>query len=618
MNRILQRHEIPKEFTWDLESVYATPDECEQDIALIESWIPKLEAFRGTLGHSPSQLLACLQLRDLCGVFAEMNYGAVLDRLMAYARQRRDEDTRNSAAQALFDRCSLLASRLQGAQAFIEPEILALSEGVLGRFRVEEPALAPYDHYFANLLRQKSHVLPAREEQLLADAAPMAGAPSRIFTALTGPEMNYPVIRDSKGEEYKLTRATYRTLMQHPDREVRRETYEGYFASYRRHVRTLTAVLNLKVQQDWFHAKARHYSSALEAALCTSNIPNQVFHNLISEVNRHLPLLHRYLALRGQLLGVQEMQMYDLLAPISHEEARRIPYEEATELITTALEPLGPEYVGALRKGLRSRWVDVYPTEGKLGGIAYSWGAYGTHPFVLFNYQGTLSNVFVLGHELGHSMHSYFKWRHQPSIYAQFNTFTAEVASTMNEVLLTHHLLRETREPQMRTHVLLHALENFRQLLFNVTMETEFEWAVHHQAEEGNPLTPDGLCTRYAELSAGYCGPGVVPGEYAGLGWARSSSLFDDFATFYQYQYATGTAAAVALAHNVLTNGEPAVDAYLQFLKNGSSDYPVNLLRAAGVDMTTPAPVEQGMGFFASLLDDLEATVKVLPSTDVG
>ncbi len=594
MQKVPQRHELPLQYTWNLETIY--PDEAlwERDFQAVKQQIPQLESLRGTLGNSPAQLLACLELRD--------ETHKTTDQLMAYARMRRDQDNTNSHYQALADRAVTLATELSSASAFIAPEILSLPDERLRDFLAAEPRLQIYRHHLEELLRRRPHVRSAEIEMVLAQSMEMSRVPDNTYGMLTNADMKFPTVVDEEGNTIELSQSRYNQLRESRDRRVRREAFEAIHRTYHGYRNTLAASLSGSLRSDIFYARARNYPSALEAALGPNNIPTAVYYNLIQTVNRNLPSLHRYMALRKRLLGVEELHHYDLYVPMVPEVKLQIPYEEAVQRVLAALSPLGEDYLDALRSGISSRWIDVYENEGKTSG-AYSDGSYTTPPFVLMNYQGTLTDVFTLAHELGHSMHSYFTRTTQPYVYGNYTIFLAEVASTLNEALLTDHLLKQTTDPRLRAFLVNQQIERFRTTLFRQTMFAEFELELHTRAEAGEALTPDLLSSLYRDLNATYYGPEVVPDEEIAIEWARIPHFYW---AFYVYQYATGISAATALAHQILTEGDPAVQRYLRFLRSGSSNYSIELLREAGVDMTSPEPVQQALDSFDALIDQME------------
>ncbi|MBO2519771.1 MAG: oligoendopeptidase F [Limnochorda sp.] len=588
------RASIPEEDRWRLEDIFPNDEAWEAAFHELEGLIDKLAAFRGTLGQSGEQLLAFLQLNDEVGQRAEALWG--------YAHMRLDEDTTHPESQGRQARALNLLVRLESAVAFATPEILAIPPEQLERFLQETPGLEGYRHALDEIQRRRPHTLSEAEERLLAMAGEVGQSPAQIFQMINEADIRFPTVRDEAGREVEITHARFLKLMESRDRRVRRETFQGLYATYQKQRNTLAATLAAQVQKNIFFARARRFGSALEAALFPSNIPVSVYTNLIETVRQGLPALHRYMALRKRALGLDEHHMYDIYTPIVPEVTVRIPWQEAQELAAAALAPLGEEYVRVLREGFRSRWIDVYENRGKRSG-AYSTGVYGVHPYVLLNYQETLDDLFTLVHEMGHALHTYFSNRAQPYVYANYSIFVAEVASTLNEALLAHHLLERWDDRARRLYVLNHQLDTFRTTLFRQTMFAEFEQQIHQEAEAGRPLTAERLAELYGELNAAYHGPAVVNDEEIRLEWARIPHFYMNF---YVYQYATGFSAAQALARRILEEGQPAVEAYLAFLSSGSSDYPLAVLQRAGVDMTSPEPVRQAIQAFHELVQELE------------
>ncbi len=595
--RIPKRQEVPEPCTWDLQTVYAEESLWEADFQAIKGSVPRIEAFRGTLGDSPRQLLDGLKLRDE----TELRLG----RLLVYARMRKDEDNANSRYQALSDRGTALAAEVSSALAFMPPELLSLPEQKLRDFLAAEPALRVYAHHLDELMRQRAHVRTTEVEMLLAQSMEVARTPDNTYSLLTNADMKFPTIKDEEGRPIELTQSRYGQFRESSDREVRRAAFEALHQTYNSFRNTCASSLAGSVRSDIFYARARNYPNALEAALVPNNIPTQVYNNLILTVDQNLPYLHRYIALRRRLLGLDELHHWDLYVPTVPDVQVKVSYEEATQTVVSALSPLGKEYVDALRKGLASRWVDVYENEGKTSG-AYSSGSYGTNPFILLNYQGMLNDVFTIAHELGHSMHSYFTRTTQPFVYGDYTIFLAEVASTLNEMLLNAHLVKQTTDPKLRAYLINQQLERFRTTLFRQTMFAEFELAIHGRAEAGEALTADWLSGYYRELNLKYYGTEVAPDEGIAIEWARIPHFYW---AYYVFQYATGLSAAAALSHQILTEGEPAGARYVRFLRSGSSDYSIELLKEAGVDMTSPEPVRDALELFHENLDQMEALV---------
>ncbi len=594
--KLKKRHEVPDEHKWDLDSVYDTVEAWEKDYARVEAMIPQLTAYQGRLGESAGTLLRALQARD--------EISKLLEQVVVYARMKEDEDTTNSTYQALSGRSMSLYSRVAAAGAFLTPEILAIPSETIRAWMDQEPGLAAYRHELEDTLREKEHVRSPEVEELLAQVGEVGAASQDIFGKLNHADLKFPSIKDEQGNEVELTHGRYLRFMESPVREVRKQAFEALYTTYNKFRNTLAATYANSVKKDVFYARARRYPSARAAALSATNVPESVYDNLIATVHKNLPSLHRYMQLRRRMLGLDELHMYDVYTPMVPDVDKKVPYEEAVDTILKALAPLGEEYCEVARRGMtEDRWVDIYENEGKRSG-AYSFGAYTTKPFILMNYQDNLDSMFTLAHELGHSMHSYFSRKHQPYHYAGYTIFVAEVASTFNEALLTDYLLKSTDDPKLKMYLINHQLESFRTTLYRQTMFAEFEHITHQRVEGGQALTADVLDEIYYDLNKRYYGTeGMVVDDLIAIEWARIPHFYS---AFYVYQYATGISAAASLSHQVLTEGQPAVERYLTFLKSGSSDYSTNLLKEAGVDMTSPEPVQQALDVFARLLDEME------------
>jgi len=588
------RQEIPAEYKWRLEDIYAGDELWEQDFQKALQMAGEVEAYRGRLGESARTLLQALQARESLSELSEKVY--------TYARMRRDEDNTNPRYQAYTDRAESLSARVQTAVSFFVPEILQIPAETLEHFRREEPGLELYRFALEDIFRHKPHTLSAREEQIMAQAEEVTLAAANIFRMLNNADFTFPPIKNEEGREVEVTHGRYIQLMESRDRRVRRDAFQSMYSTYRKFNNTLAATLGANVKKDTFYARVRKHPSALQAALFADNIPPEVYDNLIRTVRRNLQAMYRYVSLRKKLLGLDELHMYDLYTPVVENVRWAIPYPEAVETVKRGLAPLGGEYLETMSRGLAEGWVDVYENKGKTSG-AYSWGPYGVHPYILMNYHDNLNNVFTLAHEMGHAMHSYFSFREQPYIYAHYTIFTAEVASTVNESLLMDHLLNTVTDRDKKLYLLNHYLEQFRGTVFRQTMFAEFEKIIHEKVESGEALTADLLCQIYHRLNVDYYGPEMVVDEEVDMEWARIPHFYT---AFYVYKYATGFSAAAALTRQMLKEGAPAVERYLAFLKKGGSDYPLNLLKTAGVDMATPQPVQEGLDVFARLVDEME------------
>jgi len=591
-----KRSEVKTEDTWELETIYPTNEAWEADFTRVSAMQPILSEPQGHMGDSAQNLLEALKRRD--------GAGEILGRLFVYAYMRLHQDSTDNTYQAMADRVTTLANDINTATAYQTPEILDIPQERLNAFLAEEPALQVYRHQLDEITRERPHILSAEMEALLAQAAEVGNAPERVYEMFSTADLKMPSVRDAEGNEVQLTQGNFVShFLEGRDRDVRRNAFDAMFGTYQSYRNTMAALLGAQVKRNIFFARARKYESSLHAALDPSNIPVSVYDNLITTVNDNLPVLHRYLRLRKKLLGLDDLHMYDLYVPMVPEVEYKVSYAEAQQQVAQALAPMGAEYVAAVQRGFSSRWIDIYENEGKRSG-AYSWGSYGTNPFMLLNYQDTMDSMFTLAHEMGHSMHSYFTWQKQPYPYSSYTLFVAEVASTLNEALLTHSLLQTTTDRGQRMYIINHALETFRTTLYRQTLFAEFERDMHAQAEAGEALTPESLGAIFKRLNDTYYGPVVQVDDLIANEWARIPHFYS---SFYVYQYATGISASSALAHQILTEGQPAVDRYLRFLRSGSSDYSINLLRDAGVDLSTPAPVQEALDSFGRYLDDLEA-----------
>jgi oligoendopeptidase F len=595
LQTLTKRSDIAREYTWDLESIYPTNDDWENSFKRLEQGLPELEALKGTLVQSGQALLAVLQKRD--ELFEE------LETLYVYASMRKDEDTTNSVYLGMFDRAMQLFVRASTVISYIEPEILALPQATLDKFVQETPGLGLYRQQLDDINRNRPHVRTAEVEAVLAAAGEISEVPDSIFSMIDDADLKLPQIQNEKGEEVQLTKGNYLVYIRSTDRRVRKDAFEGMHGTFLKQRNTIAATLAGQVKGNIFFTRQRGFGSGREQALARYNIPVSVYDNLVEMVSEHMHLLNRYMKLRKRLLQLDELHMYDLYVPIVKETADEISYAEACDAVVTALAPLGENYTSILTQAFKERWIDVYETPGKRGG-AYSGGGYNTRPFILLNFQNKRDSMYTLAHELGHSMHSYFSRSHQPFQYGDYTIFVAEVASTLNEGLLTEYLLRTTEDPTVRLAILNHSLEDLRGTLFRQTMFAEYEQQIHSQAEQGQPLTADSLSAMYRAINEKFYGGEAVIDELIDIEWARIPHFYYNF---YVYQYATGISAASALVQHILQEGQPAVNRYLTFLSSGSSDYSIELLKKAGVDMTSPEPIRQALKLFDSHLTQMEA-----------
>ncbi|MDF2538239.1 MAG: yjbG [Herbinix sp.] len=593
-----KRNEMDPKHTWAIEDLYASDDLWQKDYEKIKEMLPKATEYQGRLSKTGDLLYSFLQLSDQISILLEQIY--------VYANQKYHEDTSNAVYQDLSNKANALSVQVSSALSFATPEILSIPEETIHQFRIENDGLKLYDFFIKDILRLKPHILSAEMEELLADAGEMAEAPDNIYSMFNNADIKFPCIKDETGETIQITHGRYGQLLESNDRRVRREAFEGVYTTYSNYRNTLAAAFSSNVKQEIFFAKARKYASSLEKTLDVANIPVEVYTNLIAAVHENMGLMHRYVSLRKKLLGLDELHMYDLYTPLVQDVKMDIPFEEAKKMVAEGLEPLGESYQKILNEGYTHRWIDVYENENKRSG-AYSWGAFGTHPYVLLNYNDTLNNVFTLAHEMGHAIHSYHSDKEQPYIYAGYKIFVAEVASTCNEALLIDYMLKNTEDKKEKAYLINHFLEKFKGTLYRQTMFAEFEMITHKLVEEGETLTADALCKIYHDLNVAYFGEDIVVDSEIDMEWSRIPHFYN---AFYVYQYATGYSAAIALSKRILKEGKPAVEDYIHFLSSGSSNYPIEILKAAGVDMSTKEPVNEALTLFAELLDQMEELMK--------
>lgn len=595
VQKLPARNEVPAEDTWRLEDIFATEEDWESEWKGIKEDLAKADSFRGTLGDSSDKLFSALQFQD--DVFER------LGRVYTYAHMRYDQDTTDSFYQGMDDRAKNLYSQAASAFSYVVPELLSIEENKVQQFLKEKEELRLYEHSLEEINKQRPHVLTAEQEALLAEASEVLDASSNTFGMLNNADLEFPTIKDENGNEVEITHGRYIRFLESEDRRVREDAFKGVYDTYGQFKNTFSSTLSGTVKNHNFNARVRKYESARHAALAGNNIPESVYDNLVNTVNENLHLLHRYVDLRKKVLGLEELHMYDLYTPLVKEVKMEIPYEEAKELILKGLAPLGEEYLNVLKEGFENRWVDVQENKGKRSG-AYSSGSYGTNPYILMNWQDNVNNLFTLAHEFGHSVHSYYTRKTQAYPYGNYSIFVAEVASTCNENLLNDYLLKTIDDEKKRIYLLNHYLEGFRGTLFRQTMFAEFEHLIHAKAQDGEALTADMLTKEYYELNKKYFGSNIAIDEEIGLEWSRIPHFYYNY---YVYQYATGISAATALSKQILEEGQPAVDRYIEFLKAGSSDYPIEVLKKAGVDMTEAEPIREALKVFEEKLSELEA-----------
>ena len=596
-NKVRQRCEIPVEDTWALEDLYASDEAWEQEFDALGKDREFLASYDGILGSSAQMLYQYLNAME--------RTNEKIERLANYCMRKADQDTRDAHYQAMTGKFVSETVAFGAACSFDVPQIMAISEDTLNRFFGEYPQLERYRRYLTALRRRREHVLSPAEEKLLAASGEMAHAPDNIYGMLTDADMRFADAVDSEGGKHPLNQGTFIQYQESPDRVLRKNSYERFYDTFENFKNTAAGLLDAQNKQLKFYAQARKYPNAFEASLDATDVPTQVYLNLIDTVHKHLDKMHRYVRLRKKLLGVDTLHFYDIYTPLVKDVDREIPFDKAKETVYESLMPLGQRYRSILREGFDNRWIDVYQNEGKRSG-AYSAGA-AVHPYVLLNYNGTLDSQFTLAHEMGHALHSYLSNEKQNPIDANYVIFVAEVASTCNEALLMEHLLQHTTDKKERAYLINHFLDQFKGTLYRQTMFAEFELNIGKIVSEGKTLTADVLCGEYRRLNELYYGPDMVVDDRIAMEWARIPHFYYDY---YVFQYATGYSAAIALSRRILREGQRAVDDYIAFLSGGCSKSPIELLKGAGVDMTTPEPVEQALALFDSLLDEMEALME--------
>lgn len=594
---VKDRKDIDVKDTWNLESIYANNELWEEDYAALEKDAAEFAKLKGAIEADVSKIPAVLD--------AYYGLHRRLSKLSVYARMRFDQDTADSTYQTMAAKIGSLGVKIGAASAFVEPEILSYSKEQLEAAEKENERTAYYGRKIEEMLRGQEHTLDAEKEELLAAAGDMAEAPDDIFSVLMNADMKYPDIVLEDGTHLPLTNSTYISYMESPDRAVREGAFKTLYGQIASLKNTFAAIYRGNLKQAKFYAQSRKYSSARAMYLADSNVPESVYDNLLSAVHEALPMMYRYVAIRKKVLGVDKLHMYDVYTPIVAAQNQTYEFEQAKQMVLEALKPMGEDYLSHVREGLENRWIDIYPNKGKKGG-AYSWGCYDSQPFILLNYTKNLDSVFTLIHEMGHSIHSYYSRTAQDYAYSDYKIFVAEVASTCNECLLMHDLLEKTTDKEQRKYLLNHYLDSFKGTLFRQTMFAEFEKNAHEYCAQGKPLTAEALSQMYLELNQKYFGPDMEKDEEIAYEWMRIPHFYTPF---YVYQYATGYSAAVALSAKILKEGKPAVDAYMSFLKGGESKDPIDLLKMAGVDMTTEKPVADALALFGELVAELEALV---------
>ncbi|MBU3090895.1 oligoendopeptidase F [Clostridium sp. CF011] len=596
VKKLKTRDEIDSMYKWNVQKMYKSSAAWEEDFEILRSKAPEMQSFSGKLGTA-EELLSFLE--------SNVEIQRLLEKLLVYAHLRGDEDTAKAEFQVLKNKIDSYAAEVSSATAFFVPELLSLKEGFIDEAICKIPKLKIYEFYLLDILSQKPHTLSVEGEKLLASVSDCLNAPGNIFEMLTNADMTFPSIKDEKGNEIELTEGNYSIFIKSKDRSVRKDAFETLFGTYKGFRNTLTTSLTSSIKNFVFNAKTRNYASALESSLKPNNIPVEVYHNVVDTINNNLDSLHKYVRLKKKLLGLDEIHMYDLYVPIVDAVQDSIEYEDAVKLALDGIKPLGQEYLNIFKEGISEGWVDVFENKGKRSG-AYSSGCYDSMPYVLLNYNHQLNDVSTLAHEMGHSIHSYYSRKNQPYIYSEYELFCAEVASTTNECLLIDYLIKNETDKKKRLFLINQQLEGIRTTVFRQCMFAEFEKTTHENFEQGNPLSPEDLCKIYHDLNRKYFGAEMVVDEGIDMEWARIPHFYSDF---YVYQYTTGFAAANSFSKMIVEEGESAVERYKGFLKSGGSDYPINILKKAGVDMSSPKPLEDTIRRFDELLEMLEKEI---------
>lgn len=597
VKQLPKREELPENLTWDLTKIFSSDQEFDEKYLELSEELKQSEKHKGTLDQGASQFLNAIEF--VLRVYRQTEV------IYVYAHLKNDQDTGNTDYQALYARASSLFSKVSEAVSWFEPEILQLSDDQIWQYFKEEPKLEVYRHYIQQIVDNRAHVLSAEQESLLAGAGEIFDASSDTFAVLNNADLVFPTIEGENGEIVQLSHGVYGQLLESTDRRVREAAFKGLYSVYEQFRNTFASTLGTHIKGHNFKAKVRNYSSAREASLSNNHIPESVYDTLVDVVNKHLPLLHRYMELRKRLLEVEKLHMYDLYTPVLGEAPITFTYEEAKEKALEALKPMGEEYMAIVEKAFSERWIDVVENKGKRSG-AYSSGSYDTNPYILLNWHDTLDQLFTLVHEMGHSVHSYFTRSNQPYVYGDYSIFLAEIASTTNENILTEYLLETEKDPRVRAYVLNHYLDGFKGTVFRQTQFAEFEHFMHTEDEKGVPLTSEYLSDSYGKLNAKYYGPAVEEDPEIKFEWSRIPHFYYNY---YVFQYSTGFSAASALAKKILNQEPEALENYLAYLKAGNSDYPVEVMKKAGVDMTQAAHIEDAMSMFEQRLNELEELI---------
>lgn len=597
------RQDVPVEETWNLQDLYSEPTLYDKDLGKLQLLTEELVAHKGYLTYSADGLYQMLQVQE--------RLGKALERVAAYARLTFDSDMGNPQSKRLYEGLDNLLTSIGEKLSFIEPELLQMEPATFEAYLAEKPELKHFQWMMTKLFRQKAHILSTEEEEIMTRMGSLAGSFDKIFDDLTVNDIQYPTIEDDKGQPLVANEANYRKTLESQDRSLRQRYYDALLGTYSQYINTITSTLIGNTKYHVMAAKTRGYGSSLEKALSPGNIPTSVYDNLIATVGKSLQPLQDYLAFRQEVLGYETLHFYDLFVPLLEDHKASYTFEQAQAIVLEAVAPLGEDYQKTLKRAFDERWIDIYPNKGKATG-AYAMGVYGVHPFSLLNFNGTLDDIFTLAHEMGHAMHSYYSDTHQPYVDASYSIFTAEVASTVNEYLLFHHLLSQAETPQEKVPLLSNHLDGIRSTLYRQTFFADFERTMHQMVEKDEPMVADRLCELYKGLYERYYGPLFTIDDSLTYEWARIPHFYRPF---YVYQYATGISAAIALAKGVLENGEPAIIAYLDFLKSGGSKDPIDLLRHAGVDMSRPEPIKAAIADFQETLNQLRQAMVEMGKT---
>ncbi|HBF0843917.1 oligoendopeptidase F [Clostridioides difficile] len=587
------RSTIEEKYKWKIDKMYSSKEEIEKDISKVKNLIQEVKEYKGKLSESKENLYKVLNISE--------NASRIVQNLYVYTHMKQHEDTRINDNQGRATKTEMLSTDLGVATSYIVPEILAIEENKLSEYLKDEK-LSFYTKYIKDILRDKPHTLSEREEEILAATSELSTIPENVYDMLAYADMEFPEIEDEEGNKVKLSHSNYSLFIKSKNSRVRKEAFEGEFSTYEKYKNTFASTLYGGIKSEIFYAKTRKYNSAIEASLFSDDVSLDVYNNLISAIDKSIPNLNKYVELKKKFLGLNEIHMYDLYVPLTDKFDMDIPYDKAQDIILEALKPLGEEYLKVIKSAFDEGWIDVYDNEGKKGG-AYSWGSYDSHPYILMSYKNDLNSLFTLIHELGHSVHSHYSRTSQPFLYSDYKIFVAEVASTLNELLLINYLLENSKSKDETIYLLNYYLEQFRTTVHRQTMFAEFEKIVHQRVESGEPLTADEFTNIYYKLNEKYYGKSAIVDKQIGIEWARIPHFYSNF---YVYKYATGFSAASALSQQILSEGSTAVDRYINFLKSGGSEYPLEQLKSVGVDMTKKESIEEALNVFAELVNKLE------------